>query len=215
MKSVIFDLDGTLVDSQPLQFLAYKTAFKELNLSLNWDEWVNYWVKLSINAYDWASIKNLNFDVEAIRNRKKDIYEKRIITELKPKPGAIDLVNDLKKHGVKLAIASSSNMESIQLIVDKFFTNNFDVLQSDTVLERRKPHPEVFIVTMNKLRASPSETLIIEDSLGGYKAAIKSGGICVVCPDKTIPTRHHFPKAKKIISSLEDLKAKDVLNLIS
>lgn len=216
MRAVIFDLDGTLVDSQYLQFLAYRNAFEEINLPLNWEEWKSYWVKLSIDAYDWARIKKYKFDINFVRKRKKELYEKMIKEELKLKPGAFDLVNDLRKSGFKLAIASSSRIDSIQLIVDKFFSGIFDVLQSDTELSKRKPHPEIFKITMNKLGVLPSMTLIIEDSLNGYNAAIRSGAICVICPDNTLNDKNGvFPKAKMVINSLEQLNYQSIIKLFN
>ncbi len=215
MNSVIFDLDGTLVDSQFLQFSAYRKAFSEVGGTLEWEDWKYYWVKQSISAYEWASIKNLTCDVEVIRNRKKEIYENLIISELKAKPGAISIVNELKANGFKLGIASSSRIESIKLIAEKLFGNTFDVLQSDTELKKRKPHAEIFYLTMKKMKTSADETVVIEDSISGYNAAISSGATCVICPDSSIDCNYKFPKAKKVVSSLEELNSRIILRLLS
>lgn len=215
MNAVIFDLDGTLVDSQYLQFLAYKNAFEEIGLPISWEEWKKYWVNLSINADGWSRIKKYTFDADFIRKRKKEMYEKMIVENLKIKPGALSLLNDLRNNNFKLAIASSSRIESIRLIVDKFFSGIFDVLQSDTGLSKKKPDPEVFNITMEKLEVSPSKTIIIEDSLSGYNAAILSGAVCVICPDSSIGLKSSlFPKAGKTVSSLEELNCQALIQLL-
>ncbi len=215
MKSVIFDLDGTLVDSQPLQFFSYRTAFAEIDLDLSWTDWKKYWVNSSINAYEWAIIKGIDFDVEALRQRKRVIYENLIKSELKVKPGAIELVDDLLENGFKLGIASSSSIESIEFIADLLFKNKFSILQSDTLLDNRKPHPEIFTLTMKRLGSLPSETVIIEDSVSGYNAAVDSGAISIICPDSRIMPKYEFLRANKLVYSLHDLNVVDILDLLS
>lgn len=173
-------------------------------------------VEQSIGASDWARIKNYDFDVEAVRNEKKSLYDKMIINDLELKPGAFDLVMDLKENGFKLAIASSSRLESVQLVVDKFFPNLFDVLQSDTELPEGKPNPAIFQVTMNKLLTQPSNTLIIEDSLSGYQAAIDSGACCVICPDSSVDYKGQlFPMAAIVVDSLIKFDSKLIFKLLN
>jgi len=211
MKSVIFDLDGTLVDSQPLQFKAYRLAFEEVGLSLDWHDWVKYWVQMSISAYDWLDIKGLIFDADAVRARKKFLYERLIKDELELKPGVMTLLNGLKLSGYKLAIASSSRIESIELIVDKFFPDFFEVLQSDANLPKSKPDPEVFLKAADKLGGDNAKnTLIVEDSVSGYKAAIAAGFPCVMCPDVTVGGVYDFSEAVMVVDSLEDLSVEDL-----
>ncbi len=213
MKSVIFDLDGTLVDSQSLQFLAYKMAFEEKGFNLTWEDWKEYWVNSSTDAFKWKEIKNWDYDVYEIRERKKDIYEALVKKDLKVKPGAIELVEDLKRSGFNLAVASASRIESVRLVVDVLFKGLFDVLQSDTGLKRGKPYPDVFLITMEKMATSPMETVIIEDSPIGYKAAVASGAKCIICPDKTVSPDFDFCEADKVVFSLEELTVKDLLEL--
>jgi HAD superfamily hydrolase (TIGR01509 family) len=204
-KAIIFDLDGLLIDSQPLQFKAYHDAFKKFGYDLTKDSWM-LWVHDSLSAKEWVEKHNLKIDPHSVRVEKKKIFEKLIHKELKLKPGARELVNKLYKK-FPLGIASASRIESINLILKKFkFTSKFKVVLSDTKMERGKPFPDIYLNTARKLKVKPENCLVFEDSIAGLKAAKSAGMKCIVCPDKFLKIDiKKFKKADKIVESLKQV----------
>jgi|GEM_PF-1085300 len=204
--AVIFDLDGTLVDSQPLQYKAYKLAFEKFGFTIHWDEWIKYWVHQSISSYDWITLKKIDVSGDEIKKIKVTIYNDLIKNELELKSGALKLVNDLYDNHVPIAIASTSRLDSIQRISNKFFPHQFLVLQSDVDLGTRKPDPHIFNVTAQKLMLPPSRCFVIEDSNSGYQAGIAANMKVIVCPDSTLGENAiPFEKSYCLVNKLDDL----------
>ncbi|MBN1494120.1 HAD family phosphatase [Candidatus Peregrinibacteria bacterium] len=209
-KAIIFDLDGLLIDSQPLQYRAYHNAFKKFGYNLTRKGW-KMWIHNSLNPRTWIAREKLNIDLLKVRKEKRKIFEKLVETELKLKPGARALINKLYKK-YPLAIASSSRIESILLILKKFsFTQKFKVILSDTKMKRGKPFPDIFLKAAQKLKTKPYDCVVFEDSLAGFAAAKAAGMKCIVCPDSFCPVPlTQFKKADKIIKSLKNITLSDL-----
>ena len=202
---VIFDLDGLLVDSEPLQFRAYREAFGAHGVVLDIEDWPQ-WHALEASAKRWIEAKALDLDAEQIRADKKIIYEELIRTELELKPGAAELVEQLARH-YRLCVASGSRLESISACLQRFALNSyFEALFSATQLARKKPWPDVYLEALAQMQVDAERALAIEDSPTGLQAATAAGLRCVVCPDSFTPkAADAFSGAALLVDSLQQL----------
>ena len=205
LEVVIFDLDGLLVDSEPLQFQAYREAFSRHGVSLDLGDWPE-WHRLEASAARWIEAHALPLDAEQIRAEKKGVYETLIENELTLKPGARTLVEALSNR-FRLCIASGSRPESIVASLNRFsLTPYFEQLFSATLLPRKKPYPDVYEEVLSKMQVTPQQALVIEDSVTGLQAATSAGIRCVVCPDTFTPSPlTDYAGAALLVDSLEEL----------
>lgn len=150
IKVIIFDLDGLLVDSQPLQYEAYNRVFTRHGFPLSKADWKE-WIHNSYSPGMWIKKHGLQLDADILRAEKKVIYDELISRELKLKPGAAQVINKLGKK-YRICIASSSRIESINLVLKKFkLAEKFQEVISDTEMERGKPFPDIFLVAADKM----------------------------------------------------------------
>lgn len=215
LEVVIFDLDGLLVDSEPLQFQAYREAFSRHGINLDLNDWPS-WHKLEASAARWVAAHNLQVDPEEIRSEKKILYEKLIENELALKPGASQLVENLSEK-YRLCVASGSRPESIEACLDRFSLKpHFEMQFSATLLRRKKPFPDVYIEALSKMHVKSQHAIAIEDSVTGLRAATAAGIKCVVCPDSFVPTPvSDYDSAALVVSTLEGLSHSHIEQLIS
>ena len=207
LEVVIFDLDGLLVDSEPLQFRAYQKAFSHFGVEFDLGDWPK-WHKLEASASRWIETHKLAVNPENIRAKKKKYYDELIENELTLKPGTRNLVESLS-NSYRLCVASGSRPESIENCLNRFsLTPYFEKQFSATLLRRKKPYPDVYLEALSKMQISSQHTIAIEDSLSGLNAAIDAGIKCIVCPDNFIPVSNsEFYGASLMIDSLESLSS--------
>lgn len=210
IEVVIFDLDGLLIDSEPLQYRAYREAFSRHGISLSLDDWPR-WHDLEASAARWVAAHNLQVDPEEIRSKKKILYENLIINELALKPGARQLVEDLSGK-YRLCVASGSRPESIEACLDRFSLKPYFEMQfSATLLKRKKPFPDVYIEALSRMQVKPRCAIAIEDSVTGLKAALAAGIKCVVCPDGFVPAPiSDYDGATLVVDSLQGLSVSQI-----
>ena len=211
MKYVIFDLDGVIVNTEPLNFYLWKKVCKDYGIDLDYD--VYKYVIGSTIEYLFTLIKDAyhvdfhgNEDVLKLYNKYKDeILE----TEGFPKnEGVEDIVHYLKQKGYILAIASSSPQKYIELAV-KFLgiEDCFDTLVSGEKVKNPKPAPDVFLKAASAINANPEECLVVEDSTKGVQAAKNAGMHCYgfINPDSG---NQDVSKADFVFERFEQLKDK-------
>jgi mannitol-1-/sugar-/sorbitol-6-/2-deoxyglucose-6-phosphatase len=208
IKAVIFDLDGLLIDSEPLWQEAEILVFKQVNLvltrelclqtqGLKIDEVVDHWYQ----QYPWTNLTKL--EVEEL------IVSKVIeLIQLKGKllPGVERAISFVQSQDVKIALASSSASIIIQAALQKFgLTEVFVEIYSAESEVLGKPHPGVYLTTAQKLNVPPQSCLALEDSLNGVLAAKSAQMKCIAIPEAIQQKNPKFAIADQLLKSLEEL----------
>lgn len=208
IKAIIFDLDGVLIDSEPLWNEAVSKVLGEVGVpfgkdgikktnGLRTDDIVNYWFL----RYPWRGISTKDIEKKIV----KAVVE-RIKREEKPVSGAVELVKFFAKKNLPMAIASSSQMEIINAAVEKISIGGYIKIIHSAERERfGKPHPDVYITAAEKLGVKPELCLVFEDSLNGVLAAKAARMKCVAVPDRRAKNnKNKFCIADLVIESLKD-----------
>jgi HAD superfamily hydrolase (TIGR01509 family) len=205
LDSVLFDLDGLLVDSEPLQFQAYRYAFDQFGIHLSMDDWIR-WHSVESSTARWVESQNLDLDVAQLREVKKRYYDTLIVDKLQLKPGARELVEDCAKS-LQLALVSASRRESIEACLGKFnLGHHFACYISGNEVARTKPFPDPYLAGLQSLQTTADRAAAVEDSLTGYRSACAAGLTSVVCPDHFIRRPENaFDGADLVVDSLLEL----------
>ncbi len=182
-KGFIFDMDGVIINSEPIFDKHFKVFAEEHNFELPHD----YIDKLrGLDDLEiWTHIKkDYNLPGEPLEYNEALLsrVNNEIITNdsLFPEPGILELIAKLKKASITIAVASSADRNRINLILNKFkITNYFDAIVSADDVERAKPDPAIYLLAADKIERSPKDCWVIEDSKHGITAAKEAGMRCI------------------------------------
>ncbi|GIW47228.1 MAG: phosphatase [Deltaproteobacteria bacterium] len=206
IKAVIFDMDGVMIDSEPIWEKTERILLKRRGINYE----ATYREKIvGLNQRDSALLLKETFGLpesieELIEERISillDLYKK----ELKPIPGLIYLLEQLKEKGFLIALASSSPLRVINFVLDKLSLKDFfSTVVSGEMVERGKPYPDIYLYAADKLKVMPKECVVIEDSINGVRAAKSAGMRCIAIPDKRLPL-DKFMEADVIVDKLSEV----------
>ncbi|MDP1725824.1 MAG: hexitol phosphatase HxpB [Bacteroidota bacterium] len=186
IDTLIFDMDGLLIDSEPYWKLAEKEVFGELGLNLNDEllrqvmgfrlsEVVSHWYHFK----PWPSPDFIKTEQDVLECVKQLIHD-----HADAMPGVYETLAASKSKGYKMALASSSAMSLIEVVVEKLkIKDYFSHLISAESDEYGKPHPGIFIRTAAIMNSKPANCLVIEDSVNGMIAAKAARMQCLVVPE--------------------------------
>ncbi|GIW04433.1 MAG: 2-deoxyglucose-6-phosphatase [Thermomicrobiales bacterium] len=208
IRAVIFDMDGVLIDSEPLWRIAEVEVLASVGVPITYertletmglrtDEVVEYWHQ----RYPWSDPPKKQVEA-GIDRRVLELIQERG----KPARGALAAIERCAAAGFPLAIASSSASELIAAVVDTLgVRDRFAVLQSAEHEPYGKPHPAVYIEAARALGIPPDQCLAIEDSPNGLLAAKAARMRCIVVPDPALRHDRRYCIADAVLDSLEDL----------
>jgi len=207
IESVIFDMDGLIINSEPLWEDAMIAMFKEYDISVSRKDLLN--VKGFRVDEAIVYINNLKRCSNSLLAEQQKLTIKNITTLIKEKgealPGVLSTIDYCKIKNIPIAIASSSLYEVIDATINRLNLNNhFNIVYSAQDEERGKPHPGIFISTAKKMDVNISNCIIFEDSVNGVIAARAAGAIAVAVPDSSHFDNPQFSIAHHKLKSMEE-----------
>ncbi|MBC7901975.1 MAG: hexitol phosphatase HxpB [Gemmatimonadaceae bacterium] len=185
VDTVIFDMDGLLIDSEPLWEEAGKETLKEFRINLTADQ---YHESTGLRSREWILhwFGYFGIDLAHAEAAENAILKKaieKIGNNARPMPGAEHVVNLFIEKEFRIGIASSSPLELIEMVVQKLGIGAYITAKASAEhLAYGKPHPEVYLNCAAALGAAPSSCICFEDSFNGMIAAKAARMKCVVVP---------------------------------
>jgi beta-phosphoglucomutase family hydrolase len=214
IAAVIWDMDGVLADTAPYHLLAWQETFAKRGIKFTEEDF-----RRSFGIKNDAIIKNVlgepttEAEIETIALEKEATFRRIIGKNIKPLPGALKLLEALDGHGVKMAIASSTPIENIRLIVGSLGIGKYfpAVITGHDVTEG-KPSPQVFLLAAQRLGVEAKNCVVFEDAVAGVTAA-KSAGMRCVAITSSHP-REKLTQADLVIDSLTEVSVKELEDLV-
>mgnify|MGYP006144095013 CR=1 FL=1 len=183
IKTVIFDMDGVIVDTEPVHYFAYQQHFKHLNIKVSDEMYATFTGNSTKNVYQKLKESfEIPDEVDGLVNHKRELFnnafdEKEDLVLL---PGVETLIKDLYNGGIQLVLASSASKVTIARVFNRFKLHEyFSHIVSGEDFPKSKPHPAIFIKAAELANTPKEECIIIEDSTNGIKAANAAGIYCV------------------------------------
>jgi len=184
ISAVIFDMDGVLIDSEPLHKQIFDGFSRELGFSLSQDEYKSLIGVSSIKQWRLMCERfKLPGKPEDLSREKMSRYKHLLKIgdeSVRAVPGALELISAIKSAGIPFAIASSNDREIIDLSLRSInIENEFDISVAGDEVENCKPAPDVYLKAVRLLNTDPEGCIAIEDSTNGVTAA-KSAKMCCI-----------------------------------
>ncbi|MBI3034181.1 HAD family phosphatase [Candidatus Woesearchaeota archaeon] len=205
IKAVIFDMDGVIIDSEPLHFAAYKKVLERHGKTITADvykKWFGIQPRVTLRHFlgidDEEKLKELALE-------KDSYFRESVRRDLKPINGSVELLHKIKSLGYKVALATAATQGNADLILGKLSLGNFfDAVVTAADTKKGKPDPEVFIKAAEKLNAKPDECVIVEDSKHGIQAARNAGMKCIAVATTHKPDE--LAIADIVVNSIMEIK---------
>jgi HAD superfamily hydrolase (TIGR01509 family) len=209
MSAILFDMDGTLIDSEPLWLKAEIEVMAEVGC--HWDE------QDQINCLGGPAERTERYMQERSQNikpygyfinRLHEVMRARITNELDLIPNALSLLKECKDAGIKTALVTASSRDLMTIVLKRFPPGTFDVIVSGDDVEKSKPDPAPYLLAAKQLSVDILKCLVLEDSLTGVQSGLSSGAKVIGIPHLVQMSEH--PNLR-VISSLDEITLSDIL----
>lgn len=208
LKAVLFDMDGVIVDTEPLHRKAYFKMFDDINIEVSEAMYDSFTGQATlpicrILCQHFNLSETPEHLVSTKRKHFKYLFEND--SELALLDGVHELIKDYHANGLTLILASSASMPNINRIFDRFDLNKyFKAKISGADLKASKPHPEIFLKAAELAEEHTDNCIVIEDSTNGIEAA-KAANIYCVGFKSPHSTNQDYSKADRVISSFAEI----------
>jgi HAD superfamily hydrolase (TIGR01509 family) len=218
LQAVIFDVDGTLADTEEVHRQAFNATFREFGLPWHWD--VELYIELLAVAggkerlrhycrcVDPARLSAPDADtfIAKLHEHKTQAYNRRVAKgKVLARPGVIRLISELRKAGVRLAIATTTSRSNVDVLLSTTLADlppdTFEVIGAGEQAIAKKPAPDIYRWVLGELRLSGHDCLAIEDSKNGVRAAL-GADIPVLVTESSWTCRDDFAGAVTVLPNL-------------
>lgn len=214
LRAVVFDLDGLMFNTEQL----YQQVGGEV-LRRRGCEFTDELLDQMMGRQPAAALQlmidyhRLDDTIEGLAAESTEIFEKILADQLRPMPGLLDLLASLERAELPKAIATSSGQEFARTVLGLFdLEPRFAFVLAAEDVEQGKPHPEIYLTAAKRLGVQPAETLVLEDSQNGCRAAVAAGAFTVAVPAGR-SHQHDFTGAALIADSLADPRIYEALRI--
>lgn len=218
MKAVIFDVDGTLADTEEAHRQAFNATFKEFGLPWHWD--VELYVELlavaggkerlthycrCVDPQRMAQPDGQEF-IARLHQRKTRVYERRVkMGEVPARPGVVRLIRELVEVDIRLAIATTTSRDNVDVLLATTLADlppdSFEVIGAGEQATAKKPAPDIYRWVLGELGLVGRDCLAIEDSKNGVRAAL-GADIPVLVTESSWTCRDDFTGALTVLPNL-------------
>ena len=223
LKALVFDVDGTLADTEMAHLAAFNQAFTEEGLDWRWDvagytqlleisggkeRMLHYWKQVhpDVKDIDGGGLKDT---IDRLHAMKTAAYENAVQSgAVQLRPGVLALIQSAHAAGLRLAIATTTSPVNIAVLlrnaIGPDWKDLFAVIEDASTAPKKKPHPQVYTQTLTRLGLSGADCLAFEDSANGLNAA-KSASLPVIVTPNSFTAHHDFTGALKVLPDLGDI----------
>jgi HAD superfamily hydrolase (TIGR01509 family) len=219
IKALIFDFDGLILDTETPEVLVWQSIYKEHGFELPVEEWEKTVGGYGLSNFDPAQNLSLlsqgRLDPVSLRARYR--LEADALIHANPiLPGIMDMIHDAKSQGLKVSIGSSSPHSWVDTHTQRLdIYHHFDhiICQDDVAPGRTKPHPDIYLKSLETLQVDKTEAIVFEDSPNGVLASKRAGVFVVAVPNPL--TAKMNVQGDLTVSSLAELTLQDLANKIN
>lgn len=183
LQTVIFDMDGVIVDTEPVHKYAYYQHFKLLEIDVSAEMFATFTGNSTKNVFE--KIKDhfgIEDDIDNLVQKKRSLFNAAFDTkeDLFLLEGVENLIKQLHQNGIQLILASSSSKVTISRVFNRFNLHHyFSHIVSGEDFQQSKPNPAIFLEAVRLSNSKKENCIVIEDSTNGIKAAHAAGIFCV------------------------------------
>lgn len=212
--AVVFDLDGVIVDSEPLQYASYAEVLARFGVRITPEEYGREWIGTGRGPEYAVRTYGLTVSPDELRALKTEIYRRRLSDEVALMPGAIEALDRLGAR-FALGLATNSSAADTGIVLERFdLRRRFSAVVTREDYARAKPAPDAYLTAAARLGCAPRGCVVLEDSERGVSAAHAAGCACIAVPNR-LTAGHDFSLAVRSVGGLDEVTTALVEGLIA